>query len=74
MYRYKIDIFCPDCERKISSSIDESCVLELPYFDQVNLNDYIKQHKTILHGFKCEFCGQTNTFSIRQLSRIFIRF
>ena len=74
MHRYTHDIYCANCKKIVSTQNDTAYHVEIPreYTKQQckwadddiveysgDLNNYIRHHITILDGFKCPQCKQT---------------
>ena len=57
--RYIVKIWCTKCCKEISSSIDESCMIEIPqnfnkmtFNNSTSINEFIRQHVSILSDYK----------------------
>ena len=75
MHRYKICIWCIDCNKQVSVQTDESCVVEISgdYIPLSNttyhpINKQILEYMSKVSDYKCPSCGNTRCLRFYQIS------
>ena len=79
MYKYLVKIWCFNCLKQITESVDKSCILEVSYnlsgftienkdFKSNKFNTHLYQYMTILNDYICPKCKRSNCCKIYQLT------